>query len=321
MSRVEIWLGGVAAALVCGLAQAQQYPARQVTIVNGFGGASAVEIEVRAMVPFLEKAWGHPVVVDSRPGAAGMIATEMVTRAAPDGYTLLAGSAGLLTYKLLFKDVRFDWMTDLDPVTIYADYRGGFLINTQVPARTIEEFIALAKANPGKYNYASVGRTSSVLVFEILKAATGIQVTHIPHKTSADSQNSLIRNDAQLLATTFDMGLKSRIAGGLPIRPILTVGDTRAPVFPDVPTSSEKGWYIPKNGWYALFAPKGTPKPIIDRIAGDVARYAATPAAQKRAADLGVSIVGSTPAELRQLMERDNKTWTDIAQRIGLKPE
>jgi len=325
-SRIASLLGGITlgsciASVFCNIVFAQEFPSRAVTILGQFGPASPPEIEARLMAPYLEKAWGKPVVVESRPGAGGLIATEAVVRAAPDGHTLLATGAGIATYKLLVKDLRFDPVHDLEPVTTYADYPGGFMTNTQVPAKTIEEFIAYARANAGKLNYASVGRTTTVFTVELLKAATGMQLHEIPYTTGGDFQTSLVRNDTQIENDTFTVASRKKIEGGVPIRPLLTIGDKRAPAFPDVPSSSEKGWYIPRNGWYALMAPKGTSKAVLDKIAADVMRYTATPEAQKHGADLGVYMTGTTPDQLRQLMERDSKAWADIAQKIGIKPE
>jgi tripartite-type tricarboxylate transporter receptor subunit TctC len=299
----------------------QQFPARQITILGQFGPASPPEVEARLMAPFLASLWGQAVVVESKPGAGGLIAVEQVIKAPADGYTLLSGAAAIATYTLLVKDMRFDPIRDLEPVSIYAEYPGGFVTNTQVPARTIEEFVAYAKTNAGKLNYASVGRSTTVFTVELLKALTGMQLTEIPHKTAADFQTSLLRNETQLLNTSFSEQTRAQIAGGLPMRPLLTIGEQRSSVFPDVPTTREKGWYIPRNGWYALFAPKGTPKPVLDQLAAGVARYTQSAEAQKRAKDLGVLIRSTTPDELRQLIDRDSKAWSDIAQQRGIKPE
>jgi tripartite-type tricarboxylate transporter receptor subunit TctC len=300
-------------------ASAQQFPSRRVTVLGGFGPASPPEIELRLMAPFLSKLWGQPVVVENKIGAGGLISLEEAVKSPPDGYTLVYGVAAMATYKLLVKDLRFDPLTDLVPISIYADYPGGFWTNDKVPARTIEEFVAYAKANAGKLNYGAVGRSTTVFTVEFLKGVTGIEMPPVTYKGGGDVVTAMIRNEVQLVNLTSSELDKGNLKNGL--RPLLTIGDQRAPAFPDVPAAAEKGWQIPRNGWYALFAPRGTPRPVIDTIATGIRQYLQSPENKERAAKAGIYIPSSGPDQLRQQMERDAKAWATIAERIGIKPE
>jgi tripartite-type tricarboxylate transporter receptor subunit TctC len=299
---------------------AQDFPAKPVTFILPFAAGGPSEPSIRRMLPHLEKAWGKPVVLDARPGAGGIIGTEFVVRAPPDGYTLLWTPASLTVLKLLFKDLRFDPIKDLAPVSLTLQVPGGLIVNTTVPAKTIEEFIAYAKANPGKLNYGSSGRTSIMLTVEAFKKATGTDIKEVPFTATAQLIASVLRNDLQLYEAPLDLALKSQADAGK-VRPLLMIGDHRSRVFPDVPTSAEKGWNIRSNGWQGLLAPAGTPKAVIDLIAAEMARYAASPEAQAYAQSSGADVLSSTPEQFRQLIESDVKVWSDVASNIGLKPE
>jgi tripartite-type tricarboxylate transporter receptor subunit TctC len=302
-----------------GAARAQDYPARPVVIVVGFAAGGPFE-NIRPLAQFLEKAWNKPVIVENHPGAGGLVGTELVARSEPDGYKLLYGFAGMTAFKALVKDLRFDPIKDFAPISTYIELPGGFVTNPQVPARTMDEFIAYARANPGKLNYGSLGRNTSMLVVEAMAKTAGIKLTEIPYAGTAPATTGLLRNDVQLINATYNAQLKSQADSNV-LRPLLVIAARRAKLFPEIPTAAEKGYILPRFGWTGLLAPANTPRPAIDRIAAEMARFAASPEAQKYAVEQGVDLSSSTPEQMRQLMESESKLWLDIAESVGLQPQ
>jgi tripartite-type tricarboxylate transporter receptor subunit TctC len=303
-----------------GQTAAAAYPTKTVTIVDLFGAGGVADIEARRLAPVLEKALGKPVVIENKPGAAGMIGIEYTARSAADGHTIVWATASVPAYKVLFKDLRIDPVKDLAPISLTVDFPSGFIVNSQVPFKTIEELVAYAKANPGTLNYGSFGRTTTMMVMEAFAKNTGIKVTSIPFSTYGQMITGLQRNDIQLLQTPYNFSLKGQVDSGQ-FRALLKIGNTRSRALPDVPTAVEKGWTVPDNGWQGLMAPAGTPKPVIDRLAVEVARYIASPETQKRGQETGNEMLSNTPEQFRQLIDNDARYWSDLAASIGLKPE
>jgi tripartite-type tricarboxylate transporter receptor subunit TctC len=308
------------AALLSANGVAQTYPSKTVTILLGFPAGSPPEIQARFLAQHLEKAWKQPVVLDIRPGAGGLIATQTLVKAPPDGHTLHWTTATIAALKVLIKDPGFDNLRDIAPVSTVIDSPGGIVTNTQIPARNVDEFIAYVKANPGKLNYGSAGRNTVMLVLEAFKRAAGIQLTEISYAGQPQYMTALLRNDVQLVQAQLNLQMKAQVDANQ-VRPLLIVGNRRSKVFPDLPTAAERGWNIPRNGWNSIVAPANTPKPILEAIAAEIARYVATPEAIKQAADNGLDMVATTPEQLRQLIESDSRTWAEIAAAIGLQPQ
>jgi tripartite-type tricarboxylate transporter receptor subunit TctC len=308
----------VAAMGLAPLAAAQDFPTKPVTVILPYALGGISDIETRLLTTHLERAWKQQVVIESRPGAGGMVGTEVGVRAAPDGYTLVMITASATSYKTLFKDVRFDILKDLVGISTYVEVPGAFLTTPKVPVKTLEEFIAYAKANPGKLNYGSVGGTGTLAV-EAFNKAAGIKMTEVPFGGMAQYVTALMRGDVQFIQAPFST-VKGQVESGA-IRPLALVGARRSPMFPDVPLASEKGYNIPRNGWFALAAPVGTPRPIVDKISQEMARYVASPEAQKHGRDTGLDMVSMTPDQLKELMESAAKVWAETAAAVGMKPQ
>jgi tripartite-type tricarboxylate transporter receptor subunit TctC len=302
------------------VAWAETFPAKAVTMVVPFSAGGPLDAEARLLGQFLSQKWGKPVTIEPRPGAGGLIGTEYVVKAAPDGHTLLFSTATLASFKIFYKDLRFDPLKDLAPVSMVIDFPGGFVINTKVPARTIEEFIAYARANPGKVNYGSLGRSTPKLLFEQFAREAGIKMTDIPYNGTAAATTALIRDDVQLANITLNQPTKQLVDAGQ-VRALLLIGTRRAKVFPDVPTSAEKGWNIPSNGWSGILAPAETPKPIVNQISADIGQYAAAYRAGQVTPDTGVEKISSTPDEMRRIIEDSMRTWGVTAAAVGISPE
>ena len=320
MSALKSWIVGVIAAVaLAGGALAQDYPSKPITIIVPFPPGGPFEV-VRHLAAHMEAKWGKSVIIDNRPGAGGLIGAQAVSKATPDGYTLLFLGASVASLKVLVKDTTFDPVTDLAPVSMFADFPSGFVTNGDVPAKNIDQFVAWAKANPGKVNYGSVGPNASMLGIEAFKRAAGIDMTDIPYSGGAQTLTALLRNDVQFTGVALNKGIKQQVDEGK-VTPLIAIGAKRPRLFPDVPSTAEKGYNIPRNGWSAMFAPPGTPKAILDKLAAEVAIYVKTPGAAKVADDLGVELGASTPEELGQQVKSDAKGWADIANTIGFKPQ
>jgi tripartite-type tricarboxylate transporter receptor subunit TctC len=306
--------------LLAGPTLAQEYPTRTVTIVIGFPAGSPPDIHGRPLAQHLERAFKRSVVIEPRVGAGGLVSANTVMKADPDGHTLLLASASLPAYRVLYKDVGFDPIRDPVPISMLVNLPSGFITSAKLPIKNVDEFVAHVKANPGKLNYGSVGTSTTTLILESFKRATGLQLSEIPYAGMQQQIVAMLQNDLHLMVGAFNLQLKAQ-ADANELRPLAIIGNTRSPLFPGVPSTGEKGWNIPSNGWFALVAPPRTPKAVVDRIAAEVARYVASPEAKKHATDLNVEMIGSTPDQLRQVMERDGKTWADVAAAVGMKPQ
>jgi tripartite-type tricarboxylate transporter receptor subunit TctC len=310
---------GAAALAFCALAQAQEYPTKTVTVMTSIGAGSPTEQECRGAAQFIEAAWKKPFLIEPRPGAGGSLAAAAVAKSAPDGHTLFCTGPGITTFKLLIKDLSFDPLKDLVPVTMISEFVGVYAINAQAPYKTFDEFVAYARANPGKLNFASAGRNSVVLSFEALKRAANINLTEIPYPGTPQFVLALARNDVQIVQAPIG-SVKGQIDSGA-LRPILVNGNRPALLYPGLPTPADKKLNLPLNTWTGIFAPAGTPKAILDRLAAEVANYAQSSAAKKREADGFINFFGSTPEQFKQLVDNDAKRWGEIVAALGWKPE
>jgi tripartite-type tricarboxylate transporter receptor subunit TctC len=302
--------------------QAQEYPApgRAIMIVVPVAAGGPTDLPVRLFAERAKKDINANMVVENKPGAGTIIGVEYVTRAQPDGYTLLFGGGSVWQLPMMFKDLRFDPTKDLAPISTVMEFLQFLLINSQTPAKNIDEFIAYAKANPGKLNYGAVQHHVTMLQIEAFKRVAGIKLQEISYSGQATYVQALLRNDVQLV-TGSPGGIKGMIDDGR-LRPVLYFGAARSQMYPDVPSVGEKGWNLPGAGWYALFAPAATPKPILDKLSAEMRRFTSDPEAQKMVMDrAGARLIGSTPEELRQQFDADLKVWKDVADSVGMKPE
>jgi tripartite-type tricarboxylate transporter receptor subunit TctC len=298
---------------------AQDYPSKTVTIMTSIGAGSPTEQECRGAAQFIEAAWKRTVLIEPRPGAGGSLAAAAVARSAPDGHTLFCTGPGITTFKVLIKDLSFDPLKDLVPVSMISEFVGVYAINAQSPYKTFDEFVAYAKANPGKLNYASAGRNSVVMSFEALKRALGVNLTEVPYPGTPQFVIALARNDVQIVQAPVG-SVKGQIDSGA-LRPILVNGNRPALLYPGLPTLADKKLDLPLNTWTGLFAPAGTPKAIIDKIAAEVGNYAKSAPAKKRESDGFINFYGTTADQFKRQVDADAKAWTDIANALGYKPE
>ena len=291
-------------------------------LVVGFppgGGADAVS---RIVAARLSEVWGQQVVVENKPGAGSNLAIDAVAHAEPDGYTLLMTVRAPGISRFLFSSLTYDPDNDLAAVCRLGTYVHLFVVPNASPAKTLAEFIANAKANPGKLTYASPGvSTPSHLTAELLKRTAGFDMTHVPYRgVAAGAMNDLIagRIDAFMNTT----GSLLQAARGGQVRGLAQTGGKRSPLAPEFPTMAESGVAgFDVQSWYALFAPAKTPADIIRKMNADTAAILAEPAIKAKLAPLGIEAAGSTPAELAAVAKADTELWGGIIKSANIKGE
>ena len=301
--------------------QAQDYPARPVTVIVPFAGGSASDVVARLLFLEMSKSLGQTFIVDNRPGAGGNTGTAAATKAPPDGYTLLVSTSGpLAANKTLFKSLGYDPLKDLAPISLFAVLPNVVMVNAKLAPKTLTEFITYAKAHPKALNYGTVGVGSSqhiaALYFEQL---TGTQLTHVPYRNIAQYTPDFLAGQVsvgfQLLPNV--LGL---LRGG-EARALAVTSDKRMTALPDVPTSAEAGLnnYV-TGGWLALLAPAGTPKPIVDKLSKAVADALKKPALQERFVEQGAEPSAGGPDELTKFMASETVKLGDIITKAGIPP-
>lgn len=315
-------LTALAAALSPGLASAQNYPGKPIRLVLPFPPGGGTDGIARIVGDGLGKRLGQRILVDNRPGAGGNIASALVAKAAPDGYTLLMGFSTALTVNPgLYKDLPFNVQRDFVPITELADGQYILVVHPFVPARSVEELIAHAKANPGKLKFASGGTGSPLhLAGELFKARTGVDLLHLPYKGGGPAAIAVLGNEAQILFGSVASTLPQIQAGKL--RALATTGLKRLPALPDIPTLDQiglKGFQV--TTWYGLLAPVRTPQAILDKLYKETIATLQEPTVQDDLAKLGLSTVGSAPQQFGELIQRESDNWTKVINEAGIKPE
>ena len=312
-------VGCGALALSSALAQST-YPSKPVRLVVPFPAGGTTDILARAAAQKLSEAWGQQVIVDNRPGAAGNIGSELVAKAAPDGYTLLMGTVGTHAINAsLYAKMPYDHVKDFAPVILVAGVPNVLVVNPAVPANSVAELIAYGKANPNKLNFASSGSGTSIhLSGELFKVLTGVQMTHVPYKGSAPALTDLLGGQVQLMFDNLPSSLAFIKAGKL--RALAVTSTTRAPALPDVPTIAESG--VPgfeASSWFGILAPAGTPHDVIAKINADVARWLASPDAKEKLAAQGANIAAGSPEDFAKHIQAETAKWARVVKESGAK--
>jgi len=316
-SRAQIGLGAVLAALAAAAAAADTYPSKPIRIVIGTPAGGGSELQARYVGQALTQAWGQPVVVDPRPGASGNIAAEHVAKSAPDGYTLYVCYGTHTVNPSLYKRVPYDALRDFAPVTLIATQYNALAVHPSIPARTVKEFVALARSRPGKLTYASSGNGSpNHLGMELFKQAAGLEMVHIPYKGVAPARTDLFGGHVDSIFDTLRAVLPFQEAGRIRV---LAVGSARrSSIAPDLPTIGESGWKgIEVLTWHALLAPAGTPPEIVNRLQTEIRR--GLMAQKDKFAKDGVDVVAGSPAELEAFMRGDMAKWQKVIQTANIR--
>ena len=312
---IAMLLTGLAGAQPAAAAEdAASYPSRPVTIVVGFAPGGPTDIIARLVANHLSKALGKPVIVENKPGGGSNIATEQVVRAAPDGYTLLVETIANATNMSVYKKLNYDTQKDLAPIVQFMASPSVLVVNPQVPARSLQELLALAKSQPGKLNYASTGVGGSPhLAGEMLKYRAGIDAVHIPYKGAGPALNDLLAGNVTMGFMT-SLGLVPHVQAGK-LRALAAASPKRIPELPDVPTMAEAG--LPDFhvlSWNGLAAPAGTPKPIIDKLNREVNKILSMPEVRKQLQTLGGDPIGGTPEEFARFVDKEIKQWGAVVK-------
>ena len=307
--------------LLAGTAAAQDYPSRPIRLVIPFGPGSLADAVPRLIQPALEQRLGQRIVIEHRPGAGGNVGAQAVVSSLADGYTLLmAATNNLVINQFVFREMKFDPLTELAPVSLVAEVPLIIQVNPGVPAKNLRELIDHARANPGKLNYGSPS-TATVphLAMEIFARTAGIQLVHVPFKGGAPAMNALIANDIQAMLIGYATTAGQVRAGQ--VRAIAVASRSRLAALPGVPTFGEAGFpdleaAVPSN-WWGMVAPKDTPGPVVQRLANEIRSALGDPEIRKKYQDLGLSPIGSSPQEFASGLPEQARKWQAVIRDIG----
>jgi tripartite-type tricarboxylate transporter receptor subunit TctC len=301
-------------------AQAQQWPSKPITIIVPFPPGGFNDTLARTLSAELPKVLGQPVIVENKAGGNSIIGTEFVARAAPDGHTLFIGATPMAVLQHLYK-TSFDAGKDFSAITIGGITYNVLVARPSLPASNLKELVALAKANPGKLNYASTGNGSSNhLAFELFKSMSGTQITHIPYKGSAPAVTDLVGDRVDVMFNLIPNVMEQVKAGRLKVLGIS--GDQRSALVPDVPTIAEGG--VPGfafSVWIGVLAPAGTPKPIIDRLHQEIVKIVSSPEVRERFAKQGVEVAPQTPEQFNAYLRSEVERWGKVVKDAGIKAD
>ena len=302
-------------------AAAQQYPTKAIRFVVPFAPGGGTDIIGRVVAQALNDALGQPVVVDNRGGAGSTLGTEIVAKSPADGYTILFGTISLAFNATLYTKLRYDTIRDLAPISLSAVQPNILVIHPGLPAKNLKEFIELARANPGKYNYASAGTGSGThLAAELLKLQTKIDIVHVPYKGTGPALTDLLGGQINMMVSTFASALPHVKSGRMRALGVTTV--KRSPAAPDVPTLIEGGVAgYDYSTWYGLLAPAGTPKPVIDMLNASNRKVLARDDIKQKLESQGVDPIVNTPAEFSAYMKSETEKWGKVVKATGAKAE
>jgi tripartite-type tricarboxylate transporter receptor subunit TctC len=310
----------VATCLWAGAVHADTFPSRQITIVVPFAAGSGTDSIARIIGQQLSVALKQSVLIENKVGASGVIAATYVARSAPDGYTLLmATNSTHSANPFLFKSLSYDPVRDFAPVARAGSYVFMLVVNKDLPAKTLPELVAYAKANPGKLTYAS-GNTTGIVAGETLKSKAGIDVLHVPYKSTPPAINDVLGGRVSMMVIDMAPGLEHVRAGNF--RALAVTTKERSALLPDLPSLAEAG--IPGydvTSYAALFAPAGTPKEIVDRLNAEVPKIIADPEARKRIAVTGFDAFSGPPETLAAFIQSELVTWGKLIKDAGIEAQ
>ena len=296
-----------------------EYPERQVTMLVCFGAGGGTDIAARVVSEPLAKALGKPVVVENRAGAGGNLGIQAVARAAPDGYTLLVCSSAFVVNPSLYVNANYDPIKDFSPVIVLGGSPNVYTVKADSKFKTLADFTAAVKANPGKTNWTSPGvGTTPYLAGEILKMRAGLDMTHIPYKAVPAAVTAVLSGDAAMMTANYG-SLAGQIDSGL-LRPLAQTGKTRWPEMPNVPTLDELGIKNAETDTiFGVWVPAGTPQPIIDRLAKEIAKILKQPDIVERYRKVGAPVIAEGPEAFKARIAREVPMYKQIVEKAGLK--
>jgi tripartite-type tricarboxylate transporter receptor subunit TctC len=300
---------------------AQQYPTKPVRLIVPFAPGGPADITARIVGQKLSEAWGQPFVVENRTGATGTIGAEYVARSAPDGYTVLVNASAHVIAPHMFNKLTFDPLKDFTPVTVVLTSPLLLTVTRTLPARSVKDLVALAKAHPGELSFGSSGQGSSThLTAELLQSIAGIKMTHIPYKGQGQVIADVIAGQVQLVFLSPPAAKQYIDAGRL--RALAITSEQRFSQLPDVPTFAESGYKdLVTGSWYAVWVPAKTPDAIVSRLNSELVRIINTPDVRNRIVELGGVPVGNSVAEFDAFQKAESARWAKIIRASGAKLE
>ena len=312
--------GAVAFSAISSSARAQTYPTRPVRIIVGFPAGGPADIVARLMAQWLSERLGQQFVIENRPGAASNIGTEAALKAPPDGYTLLQVTSTNAVNVTFYDNLNFNFISDIAPVAGIIRVPFVMELNPSVPANTVPEFIAYAKANPGKINMASGGIGTSVhIAGELFKMMAGVNLVHVPYRGSAPALTDMISGQVQVMFDVLTSSLQHIRSGAL--RALAVTTATRSEALPDLPTVGD---FLPgyeASAWYGVAAPKNTPSEIVDKLNMEINAGLADSKLRARLADVGGTVIPGSPAAFGTLITEEIEKWGKVVKFSGAKPE
>jgi len=319
MRMLLTMLTGLSLLALPAAAAAEDFPSKPIRLIVPFPAGGPNDIIARVIGQRVSELIKQPVVIDNRGGQGGVLGTDVVAKSAPDGYTIGIVSAGALVISPSMEKVAYDTRTDLAPVTLVATVPEMLVVATSVPAKTMSELIALAKAQPGKLNFASSGPGSLPhLAGELFKLTAKIDIVHVPYRGAAPAVNDLLGQQVQMTFLDLPVLLPQIKAGAL--RPIAVGSADRAPTAPDVPTTAELG--LPElriEDWYGMVAPKGTPDTVIATLNRITREAMADPAVKDKLASQGATLIGDTPEHFRGFIDTEIMKWAEVIKDAGIE--
>jgi tripartite-type tricarboxylate transporter receptor subunit TctC len=317
---LHLALGAAALPAVSRIARAQAYPSRPVRIVLPFAPGGGADTLARLMGQWLSERLGQQFIVENRPGAGGNVGTEAVVKSPPDGYTLLLAGTPNTINAMLYDKLNFNFVRDIAPIAAIIRQPLVMAIHPSVPAKTVPEFIAQAKANPGNINMASGGNgTTPHVAGELFKMMTGVNLVHVPYRGAGPALTDLIAGQVQVYFAQMMASIEYIRAGKL--RPLAVTIATRSDALPDIPTVSE---FVPgyeASTWAGVGAPKGTPIEIVDKLNNEINAALANPKFKARLADLGATVLPGTPADFGKLIADETEKWGKVIRSANIKVE
>ncbi len=307
--------------LVQSVCAAEVFPSKPIKIIVTASPGGTTDISSRALSDILGKELGQNVIIENKAGGAGIIGIQALLAAPADGYTIAMGNIGpnAINYSL-YKNLPYK-MEDMEPITIVIANPNVLVVNSDFPAKTVAELVALAKANPGKYSFASSGRGQSIhMSGELFKAQAGIDIIHVPYKGAGPALADLLAGQTSMMVDNLPSSMAYIKAGKL--RALAVTSKNRVPELPDVPTMIQSGFpNFEVTAWFGLFAPAGTPKPVIDKLYAAVKKALETPEIKQRWKDLGGWAVGDTPANTKIFIAAEKKKWEQVALQAKIEAE
>jgi tripartite-type tricarboxylate transporter receptor subunit TctC len=317
-------LAAFALALIgAGYAHAQEaYPAKTVRMVVPYVPGGPIDVWGRILVQKLTEAFGHTVILDNRPGANGIVGTDLVAKSPPDGYTFLYQTGGHAANPYIYRKLPYDSVRDFQPITQMATTHGMVLVvHPSVPAKSLKEFIALSKSRPGRLNYASAGAGNAThLATEMMKAAAGLDIVHVSYKGGGPALQDVIAGQVETMMVSVAQGTPFVKAGK--VRALAITAAKRAPPLPNIPTFQESGFRdFEFAGWHGLWFPAGVPKDRLARMHKEVARIMFAPDIKPRLDELGLVPLASSPAEFAKFIEREMALYAKLIKAAKIEPQ